>query len=138
MKINGLKVVDATKPLPIKITDNDVENGNTKDPGGCAAALACMRKPTCTEARVHIGRTYLKEGGRWVRYKTPAALRSEIISFDRGADFQPDTYVLVPMSKSGRLGQYTHVSKNKKKNPLAKKRAKIHVVRGVRAHGANR
>lgn len=137
MKIAGLPVVDAPKKLKIIITDKDVAKGNTKDPGSCAAAQACMRQTNCTEARVHLGRTYLKMAGKWVRYHTPESLRGEIISFDRGAMFQPGEYTLSPMQPAKRTGksQGTATNKNKK---ATKPRAKPHVVHGVRQHGANR
>lgn len=139
MQIAGLKVVDATRPLPVKITDADIKKGNTKDPASCAAALACLRKPACTEARVHIGRTYLKQGNKWVRYQTPRSLRSEIIAFDRGGSFAPGDFVLKPLPSGSRLGHYTHVSKNKNnKRPRVAKKKSYHTVTGIREHGANR
>lgn len=140
MKIAGLPVVDSPKKLKIVITEKDVAKGNTKDPGSCAAAQACLRQPNCTQARVHLGRTYLKIGEKWVRFHTPPSLRGEIISFDRGAMFQPGEYTLAPMqpshrAKGKRIGGPT-VGKAKKKS--SKARAKPHVVHGVRASGANR
>ena len=38
MKINGKKVVDATKPVKITITPKDIAKGDNKNPSGCAAA----------------------------------------------------------------------------------------------------
>jgi hypothetical protein len=137
MRIAGLPVVDAPKKRTITITESDVEKGNTKDPAKCAAAQALLREKDCTEARVHIGRTYLKIGKKWVRYHTPESLRGEIISFDRGAMFQPGEYTLTPMQPTKRAtgkAQGSPTLKKKVTNP----RAKPHVVYGVRSHGANR
>lgn len=141
MEIAGLKVVDARKPLTIKITPHDVAKGNNKDPGGCAAALAVKRTTKCMEARVHIGRTYIKtktEAGKevWTRYYTPKALRTEIVAFDRGAAFDPGEYRLIPMPPAQRLGR--GVGSNTSRNrPDHKKVARIkhHAVTGVRHHG---
>src|SRR5229473_1329182 len=127
MKIAGLPVVDAPKKRTITITESDVEKGNTKDPAKCAAAQALLREKDCTEARVHIGRTYLKIGKKWVRYHTPESLRGEIISFDRGAMFQPGEYTLTPMQPSKKAtgkAQGSFTAKKKGTNP----RAKYHVV----------
>lgn len=140
MEINGAKVVDATKKVVIKITNQDCKKGNTKDPGACAAALACLRElPNCTEARVHLGRTYVKQGRSWVRYHTPQALRSEIVAFDRGGKFAPGEYTLTPMQPAKRTGKQqgtnTRLSTPKK---FQKPRAKYHVISGVRQHGANK
>lgn len=141
MEIAGLKVIDGKKPVEITITEADVAKGKTKDPAACAAARACLRSDACTEARVHLGRTYLKVKavtGRqhWVRYQTPDAIRSEIIAFDRGATFTPGTYTLKPMSPANRLGtpQGSDTSKTRPKHKHVA-RIKHHVVSGVRHHG---
>jgi len=144
MRIAGLPVVDAPKKLTIKVTAGDVQKGKTKDPGSCAAAQALLREKDCTEARVHLGRTYLKMGKKWLRFQTPESLRSEVISFDRGAAFQPGEYTFTPMSPACRFGSRTGSAKpgardKGSKNRTPKKpRAKPHVVYGVRSHGANR
>ncbi len=140
MRIAGLRVVDLKKPLVIHITKNDVAKGKTKDPSCCAAALACKRQTHCEDVRVHLGRTYLKTEGKWVRCMTPKSLRTEIISFDRGAEFTPGAYTLSPMSPANRLGSGARGSATSKTRAkyLHKPRAKYHTVSGVRAHGANR
>lgn len=138
MQINGLKVVDARKPIHITITKSDCAKGATKNPSSCAAALSCMREvPGCTQARIHLGRTYLKMGSKWVRYQTPAPLRGEIISFDRGASFEPGEYTLGRISPVNRFGVRQGSSTGDSK-PHKKKRPTPHVVHGVRARGANR
>ena len=138
MRIAGLPVVDAPKKRTITITESDVQKGNTKDPAKCAAAQALLREKDCTEARVHIGRTYLKIGKKWVRFHTPESLRGEIISFDRGATFQPGEYTLTPMQPAKRAGRTQGSAKSAPRTPPKKIRAKPHVVHGVRSHGANR
>lgn len=143
MRIGDLKVVDAPRPLTIQITPTDVKKGNTKDPGGCAAAQSIRREVDgCTDVRVHLGRTYVKNEKAWVRYQTPASLRSEIVAFDRGARFAPGKYVLRPLSAANKLGtargSATNKTKPNKDRSKSKVRAKYHVVSGVRQHGANR
>lgn len=147
MKINDFPVVNATKKISITITPRDVLNGNTKDPGACAAAKACMREVDgCTAARVHLGRTYLKMDKKWIRFQTPVALRAEIISFDRGHEFQPGEYVLRALTPSERAKTGRRQGSNKpgardkgsKNRTPSKHRAKPHVVHGVRSSGANR
>ncbi len=142
MKINGLKVVDPKGKITLHITASDVAKGNTKDPAACAAARCIMREvPECVEARVHLGRTYIKTKDKWLRYTTPRSLRSEIIAFDRGGKFEPGTYSLSPMTPSNRLGKKTYATSNvgrMKPKHLQKPRAKPHTVTGVRQHGANR
>lgn len=148
MGINGKKVVDATRPLIIKVSKTDVVKGANKDPGACAAARAAKRLPKCLAARVHLGRVYVERPDKWVRYKTGDALRGEIIAFDRGGKFEPGDYKIMPPSPSDRPGSPAYKrSREQRARDLAategrpnkfKKARKLHVVRGVRSHGANR
>jgi hypothetical protein len=92
--------------------------------------------PDCTKARVHLGCTYVEVGNKWLRYKTPAAIRTEIISFDRGATFTPGPYTLRPMPPSHRK-RYGAAQGSKPENKprhLKVARIKHHEVSGVR-HG---
>lgn len=135
MKIGGLPIQDAKKHLTISITAGDCRAGNTKDPATCAAAIACLREADCQEARIHISRTYLKIGKKWVRWFTPHALRDEIIAFDRGGKFQPGTYELVPVSMAEQRNRgKKHTPTAIKRGRADKKRPKHHTVAGVRPH----
>lgn len=137
MKINGLPVVDATKPVTIEITKGDVRKGATKDPAACAAALACMRKFHADAARVHLGRTYLKMGKKWVRFHTSDALRIEIVAFDRGGTFEPGRYTLGAIQPSRRK-RVQQGSTNYKRGTGNKRTRPYHITTGVRVHGAAR
>lgn len=105
MKIDGLPVRNLTKKIQLVITAEDCRKATKKAPNSCAAAIAAVRRvPHCLEARVHIGRIFLriKDGNKeyWLRGKTPNALRTEITAFDRGGVFDPGIYVINPLSKS--------------------------------------
>ena len=107
MRINGKKVVDAKGPLRISISKHDAALGKSKDPGKCAAARAIMRTiADAKSARVHLGRIYIEMDDRWVRYKTPEALKIEIVSFDRGSipEHTVGDYTLYAPSPTDRLG----------------------------------
>lgn len=134
MKLDGIKVVDAKRELTIRVTPLDAKRGATKDPSSCAAARACIRDAHCTQARVHLGRTYLLVNGKWVRYRTPASVRSEIIAFDRGARFDAGDYTLRPMGPGAQLGagRGSNTSRSRPKHKQ-KMRKPYHVVSGVRA-----
>jgi hypothetical protein len=156
MEINGKRVVDATKPVTIKITPKDVADGANKNPSECAAAKAAKHSvPDCINARVHVGRVYIEQSSKWVRYNTSEALRTEIVSFDRGGSFQPGAYTLRPMAESEttegrararRLKDHSGKNRNKlgsspTKSPrktLRVARIKRHEVTGIRPKGANR
>lgn len=125
-EIDGLKVRNLTKQIKLVISEQDCKRGNTKAPNSCAAALAAVRQvPNCSEARVHIGRVYLRvraNEGRaeyWLRGKTPNALRTEIATFDRGGSFEPGVYTINPLSPSetptgGRKGAKPKFAKGRK------------------------
>jgi hypothetical protein len=148
MEINGKPVVDATKAAKIHITQRDTTKGDNKNPSSCAAARAAKRDiPNCVSARVHIGRVYIEQEKRWIRYFTPDALRTEIIAFDRGGTFQPGEYSLNPPSpaeseegRKARSGSNTNRTRRGSSNPRKLKVAKItrHEVTGIRPKGGNR
>jgi hypothetical protein len=144
--IGGKPVMDAKRGITLHISAADTKAGANKNPGACAAALAAMKGiPNCTAARVHLGRAYIfdEKKKHWLRFKTPEALRSEIIAFDRGGQFEPGDYMLKPLAPSDLIPKKkkTFVSSDvnrsngttKTKNPR-----KLHVVKGVRERGANR
>jgi hypothetical protein len=161
MEIAGKKVVDAKRPAKIVITERDAKVGDNKNPSSCAAALAAKRDiPECLSARVHIGRVYIEQKDKWVRFMTPDSLRSEIIAFDRGGSFQPGEYELkAPAPSETEAGRKrakddrseakrardraaidpnrpNHVKKARKTLKIA--RIKRHKVTGIRPKGAAR
>ncbi len=139
MKINGKRVVDATKPVRLHVLPDDVKRGDNKNPSSCAAARAAIREGVCTKARVHLGRTYLEQGDKWVRYMTGRPLRTEIISFDRGAQFQPGEFTLYKMTPTKKATGKAQGSLTNKTTKKKRKVARVyHNITGVRAKGAAR
>lgn len=137
MKINGIEVFDAVRPVVLHIRRHDTVKGLPRSPEGCAAALSACRLPGVIEARVYRARTYLLRqdaNGRkhWSRHITPGSIRSEIISIDRGGRFEPGDYRIMPPAKSMKLGSIKPTGP-KKKNTGAK-RVKM-LVKGIRRHG---
>lgn len=130
MEIDGIPVIDAKKPLDIKITKRDISLADNKEPADCAVARACRGSLHALEARVHLGRVYLRMNkGSWTRYVTTKPLRTEIIAFDRGGTFEAGTYVLKPPSPSKSIGA------KRKRGPhltKGKPRQRPHVVTNVR------
>jgi hypothetical protein len=142
MQIDGIKVVDAKKRLRIRITPADIRaasKGGRKNPGSCAAAQAAMRQFSgITEARFQIGRVYLKQSKpkQWIRYMTPMQLRSEIVAFDRGGQFEPGDYEIIAPTKAARLGSYQHMGAPNTHGPSKKSK---HIMLNVRKlEGANK
>lgn len=136
LKIDGLPVKNLAKPITLEITEQDCKRGNVREPGSCAAALAAIHGvPNCTEARVHLGRVYLKIGTRhWLRGKTTGALRTEIAAFDKGGNFEPGSYTIAPLSGS-ELKALKHSGGRNAHKKSTKKRGSVHFVKGVRSSG---
>jgi hypothetical protein len=135
MKINGIEIEDAAKPLRLHIRDSDTKLGKKHSPEGCAAAISACRETGVIEARVYRTRTYLlrqdaKGKKKWERYNTPAALRGEIIAFDRGGTFQADDYTLGVVQDSEKLG----AKRNRPSSPTGNRSGynSPHILRGVR------
>jgi hypothetical protein len=140
MDINGKPVVDATEHMVVEITKEDCEKGKNKNPSACAAARAILREYKVKSARVHVGITYIEEDKRWIRYKTPHSLRTELVAFDRGGTFEPGIYTLCPPTSGMRLSELK--KRNLPKLPPEAHRGKTtrlrHETTNIRPRGANR
>lgn len=134
-QIDGLPIIDSKKSIKITITKNDIDKADKKEPNDCAVARACRRELKIKEARIHLGRVYLRANeGNWVRYMTLPPLRAEIIAFDRGGTFAAGEYTLKSIPPSHKLGKKTG-KKSKRSTTGAKKRngKTPHVVMDVRS-----
>lgn len=137
MKLNGKPVVDVKRKIVLTITPADVTSGRKKTPDSCAAAKACIRQLGATSARVHVSRTYVEFPDKWLRFQTPAALRTEIVSFDRGHRFEAGKYTLAPMSPANiAVGKRQGSKSSAQRGRRGKKRSAPHMVHGVRGHAA--
>lgn len=88
---------DATKPLDLKITKRDIEEGVAGDAQQCIIAKALCRNPDISgaEVRPNFALVHFKDG-RTVRYVTSAALQMALTALDAyGARIiPPGTYTL--------------------------------------------
>jgi hypothetical protein len=129
-QIDGLPVFDAKRPLVLHVTRSDIAKADRKEPNNCAIARACRRELHVVEARIHLGRTYLRlNAHNWTRYATPKAARDEIIAFDRGGSFEPGEILLAPVKHSQKLGTKR---KTGPKTKPGKPRRSPQVVKNVR------
>jgi hypothetical protein len=134
-KLDGLKVVDATEDLELRILPKDVKASKKKDPENCAAAVACKRTYH-RDVKVFMSRMYVKDSKhkRWIRYIVPEAVAREIVAFDRGSEFMADNYLFKAPSENSRLGHY-HSGKTKNRPPSSRRRAPMHFTTNVRPRG---
>ena len=134
--IDGIPVTNAKHQLKLHITKRDCSVGDIKDPSTCAAAKTIRREYGAIDCRVHLGRVYIRQNkGNWQRYMTPRSLRTEIIAFDRGGEFQPGEYILAAPSAKRTTGKRQGGNsrfKNSRNNPNRKKRRSPTIVQNVR------
>lgn len=136
-EIDGLPVLNATKAVSLTILPNDIGHASRKEPMDCVVARACRRDMHAKEVRVHLGRIYVrtakgdKNKGSWTRYLTPKSMRTEIIAFDRGGQFEPGTFTLSAPQPSRQKGRHQGGVWHRR-SPQAKKRRPPAVVKNVR------
>lgn len=133
-QLEELPIFDGKRPLKLKITTKDINSADPKRPNSCAVAKACKRELHAKEVRVHLSRVYVRTNDlNWQRYMTPQNLRSEIVAFDRGGQFEPGTYTLgkVPHYDQPTGSRQGGKDKPGHKKSRTRKRA-YHVLKNVR------
>jgi hypothetical protein len=108
MVVFGHVVENGTKKdMYLIITDSDNKNGIPRDNERCAAALACLRIPHVTRARVTRSRLYLEiDGIRTERYKTPASIKQQLPAYDKIKIFDKGRYDILPLAESEKREDY--------------------------------
>lgn len=130
MKIDGKIVRNARKRMKIEILPADIRSASKKKPECCAVANACMRQMPIKEIRVHLSRVFMKgKDGTWTRFLTPKNLRTEIVAFDRGGEFEPGTYLLSKPNPAKTTGKRYGTKTN---DTVRRNKRKRHVTANVR------
>lgn len=85
----GVKEVnDAKKGVEIEVTRPDVSNAERRSHRTCAMAVACKRKMDLDGVIISVKTAYLIKGNKATRYKVPESVSREVVSFDRGSQFE--------------------------------------------------
>lgn len=126
------RVVDAKKPLTIEVTASDCRSGNSGKASSCAMAKACERD--FDGAVISLSVAYMVKGDRATRYRVPASVQREIVSFDRAHKFEPGTYKLKAPNTTEKLGSAKHANKKDwAPAPGGGNRPRSHKTAGIRA-----
>jgi hypothetical protein len=88
------KVKDADGDLTLCVTANDVKESKRKQHDGCALAVRMKREFEADGVIVGVNTAYVIKDKVATRYKVTERASREIVSFDRGASFEPGTYKL--------------------------------------------
>jgi hypothetical protein len=98
------RVVDATKPIHVSVTDADSDDAVSSDFEHCALARAACRQLKADGAVVSKRVVYVIIKDAAVRYDSSERIRQELVSFDRHHDFASGDYALNVKRPSERLG----------------------------------
>ena len=133
-ELGGKPIMDATQPLELSIVHADVKGAKEMDPTNCGAARAIIRQEHVKAARVYRSVIFVEFKDRVERYQTPARLRQETISFDRGAggQFLEGDYKLLPPCDSHRLGARSQRNRTKSSGGADKSKREWHPAEGTR------
>lgn len=96
-------VEDAVKRQVVQVRANDAKLRGKKKHDECALAEACKRSFAVDGVIISRSMAYLVKGKKAVRFKLPDSVSREIVSFDRGAGFQPGVYALEAIPPSSRM-----------------------------------
>ena len=97
-------VVDSNKSAIIEVTSSDASSKDRRNPAACAYARACKRTFTADGVIVTKTMSYIIINRKATRHQNPETVTREIVSFDRGAGFEPGIYILSAVHPSRRLG----------------------------------
>ncbi len=120
---NVTKVVDAKKDLTVSVMAKDSKSARSKSPGNCAMARACGRDHD--GAVISMSVAYIVDGNTATRYKVPASISREIVSFDRNHNFAAGKYTLKAPTAADSLARFRGPNTTKRKN---------HASKGIRKH----
>lgn len=127
---------DAKKDATFHVSDEDSKKSQSKSVDHCALAEACKRD--YDGAIISKAVAYLVQGTKAIRYRVPAAIQRELVSFDRHHYFAPGTYKLKAPTKTRATGadKRTHaerVANAGKRGPLGKAHTRRnHMTTGLR------
>ncbi len=123
---NVTNVVNSKEPIRVEVSRSDSQNASSKDPMNCAMARACKRKYKLDGVIISLSTAYLIKGETATKYKVPASLSREVVTFDRSKSFEPGEYMLSRVPPSEMVGydggdrRSPHTKKGKKTGPATR------------------
>jgi hypothetical protein len=95
-------VEDSEHDIRVEVTKRDEAVATKKSHKTCAMAVACKRKLDLDGVIVSVKTAYMIKGKKAIRFSVPEHVSREVVSFDRGAGFEPGEYKLnKPTTKLG-------------------------------------
>lgn len=102
--LEGFPVVDAIAELHFKISKTDKRGARPLDPQKCVLFKAIKRQFKADGVRAYRSKLYVLKEKKWVRFNVPNMLRTQIVAYDQGAQFEEGAYRLDPPTPADVLG----------------------------------
>jgi hypothetical protein len=124
-------VVDADKPMIVRVRKTDCDHAVPLDPSECALAKAAKREFHADAAVIGLSTSYVIKGNTAIRFESGERVAREIVSFDRHSDFAPGTYQLSPKSPTQKFAAQAEYARKYYRNRNKDKRENHEPVRKV-------
>lgn len=138
----GLPMIDATKPLKVVVTQNDVVKATKANSKLCALSRASLRLPGVQAAYFFRSTAFLEYTNKMVRHALPPSVQKEIVSFDRAKVFAPGVYQLSSVAPANtqkaqnQRRKKQHSEHRKASRPMTKQDFKEAVKRVINHEGS--
>lgn len=123
---NVTEAVDSDRHVDVVVEKRDAREGTKRDPNECAMARAIKREYQADGAIIGMSYSYIIKKNKAIRFKAPASVRTEIVSFDRGHDFEAGEYSLSPIGEHNRLGTTYYKRAKEEHDRVGKIRKVVH------------
>src|SRR5579862_680771 len=110
------KVVDAKRAVTIEVTKKDSATGKRRSHETCAMAVACEKMFKADGVVISRSNAYIIKKDKAIKFAIPQSVSREIVSFDRGAGFEPGIYQLSKPKKSYPKSSGEHTGNGKRKS----------------------
>jgi len=117
--------VDATRPLTLHVTWEDIKGGVPGDGRNCVLSRAGRREHNCFDILVHRTVAYVRKSERSVpvRYQVTESAKDALVAFDASGRSRPITVTFVPPRRAI-SSKYLRSPERKKVEKLSKERRK--------------
>lgn len=115
--LNGKPIVDATKPLPFKVTRRGINQARVACPMTCAIAKGLTRDKRILSVRIGQKLALVETKLVATRYAIRPEDVRKIRAFDKARYFEPGEYKLVPPPEDNKLGVHTVKHHRRKHGP---------------------
>jgi len=132
-RVTDTRLLDATRGFTYTITSADRRGAKPGTDDECVHARAIRRELKADEVHCNTSVIWVRKGKVATRYRTPAAVRDQIMLFDKtkGAQADDGDFYARPMNPAGRMGSDRRPS-NRGGGADKRQRLPLHLMPGLR------